>query len=169
MKLRRAVSTDAAALSELGETTFTAAFGTTYRPHDLRAFLDEAYSSAYYDKRLADPRVGIWVVADDQGRLMAFGMAGACALPVPDLEPAAGEIKRLYVRAEAQGQQMGSRILDVMLEWLAQERFAPLYVGVWSQNPGAQRLYGRYGFRKVGEYEFPVGEHRDHEFILKRE
>jgi ribosomal protein S18 acetylase RimI-like enzyme len=43
-----------------------------------------------------------------------------------------------------------------------------LWIGVWSENYGAQRLYGRHGFTKVGEYEFPVGEVRDREFILRR-
>jgi ribosomal protein S18 acetylase RimI-like enzyme len=39
---------------------------------------------------------------------------------------------------------------------------------VWSENFGAQRFYGRYGFEKVGEYGFRVGNTVDHEFILKR-
>ncbi|OYX79912.1 MAG: GNAT family N-acetyltransferase, partial [Brevundimonas sp. 32-68-21] len=32
----------------------------------------------------------------------------------------------------------------------------------------AQRLYAAYGFEKAGEYEYPVGAWRDHEFILRR-
>jgi RimJ/RimL family protein N-acetyltransferase len=56
----------------------------------------------------------------------------------------------------------------VALAWLAAEGLAPLYVGVWSGNVGAQRLYGRFGFAKVGEYEYPVGRQRDREFILRR-
>jgi len=39
---------------------------------------------------------------------------------------------------------------------------------VWSENFGAQRFYARYGFSKVGTYEFPVGQVRDLEFILRR-
>jgi RimJ/RimL family protein N-acetyltransferase len=41
-------------------------------------------------------------------------------------------------------------------------------VGVWSENVGAQRLYARYGFEKIGEYDFPVGAQLDREFILKQ-
>lgn len=51
---------------------------------------------------------------------------------------------------------------------LAQAGREPLYIGVWSENFGAERLYARHGFQRVGEYLFPVGEHRDLEFILKR-
>ena len=45
----------------------------------------------------------------------------------------------------------------------------PLWIGVWSENLGAQKLYGRHGFVKAGEYEFHVGKTRDREFILRRD
>ena len=49
------------------------------------------------------------------------------------------------------------------------ERFdGPVWIGVWSENHKARRFYGRYGFEKCGEYDFAVGETRDHEFILMR-
>ncbi|HEY5972897.1 MAG TPA: GNAT family N-acetyltransferase, partial [Pseudoxanthomonas sp.] len=37
-----------------------------------------------------------------------------------------------------------------------------------SENYGAQRFYGRYGFEMAGEYEFLVGEQRDREFMFRR-
>ncbi len=43
-----------------------------------------------------------------------------------------------------------------------------LWIGVYSENHGAQRLYARQGFVKVGEYEFEVGAQRDREFIFWR-
>ena len=41
--------------------------------------------------------------------------------------------------------------MEIGLEWLGAQRQVPIYVGVWSENHGAQRFYGRYGFNKVGE------------------
>jgi diamine N-acetyltransferase len=64
--------------------------------------------------------------------------------------------------------RIGSRLLDTALDWLASGGRTPLYVGVWSGNLGAQRLYGRYGFTKVGEHGFPVGGTLDRELILRR-
>ena len=43
-----------------------------------------------------------------------------------------------------------------------------VWIGVWSENHGAQRFYARHGFEKVGEYGFTVGRTVDHEFILRR-
>jgi ribosomal protein S18 acetylase RimI-like enzyme len=57
--------------------------------------------------------------------------------------------------------------MDIALSWL-EERFDHLYVGVYSENFRAQELYRRYGFEKVGEYHFMVGDHADLEWIMRR-
>ena len=57
--------------------------------------------------------------------------------------------------------------MRIALDWLARPG-RMLWIGVWSKNLGAQRLYARHGFQKVGEYKFAVGNTRDDEFILRR-
>lgn len=102
------------------------------------------------------------------GGPVGYVVAGPCKLPAPDLEPRAGEVRELYLLASHQGRGLGSQLLEAALDWLDHEGRTPLYIGVWSENLGAQRLYGRYGFEKIGEYDFPVGRQLDREFILKR-
>ncbi|KAF9161441.1 hypothetical protein BGX21_002288 [Mortierella sp. AD011] len=168
MNLRQANPDDASKLSELGALTFTHTFGHLYKPEDLQDFLTTTYTAERHLIPLTDSRESFWVLEDDNGEALAFGWAGACKLPVPSLESNAGEIKRLYVHPDHQGKKLGSRILKQMLAWLESEGFGPLYIGVWSENYGAQRLYSNYGFVKLCEYDFPVGNHRDREFIFKR-
>ena len=164
--IRRAAPGDAAALAALGARTFTDTFGHMYPPADLKAFLDSDHTPDAFAKVLADPRQAIWLAEQDGGAI-GYAQAGPCALPHPEVTPGCGELKRLYVLKSVQGGGMGGRLLAASLEWL-QTPGRRLWIGVWSQNHGAQRLYGRYGFEKVGEYEFPVGEIRDQEFILRR-
>jgi ribosomal protein S18 acetylase RimI-like enzyme len=166
--VRRAVSADVVPLAKLAAVTFTETFGHLYEPKDLQAFLSSARSEERYARMLADAHVGLWLAAVEQEEPIGYAVVGPCKLPVENLEPTAGEVQELYVRSDYHGHQLGTRLLTTALEWLAAERFAPLYVGVWSENLGAQRLYQRFGFEKVGEYGFPVGDHIDHEFILKR-
>ncbi|KAF9098932.1 hypothetical protein BGX29_009940 [Mortierella sp. GBA35] len=169
MKLRQAVPADAPVLCELGALTFSDTFGHMYKPQDLQDFINSTYTVEKHLGPLTDPRESFWLLEDeDTGKALAFGWVGACKLPVENVESDAGEVKRLYVHPEHQGKKLGSLVLDRMMEWLAEKAFSPLYIGVWSENFGAQRLYGRYGFEKVAEYEFEVGNHRDREFILKR-
>ncbi len=54
------------------------------------------------------------------------------------------------------------------MAWLTRDGPRDIWIGVWSENYGAQRFYERHGFSKVGEYGFEVGRTVDREFILRR-
>jgi ribosomal protein S18 acetylase RimI-like enzyme len=166
--IRRATSADAAVLAELGAATFAQAFGHLYPPEDLNSFLSANHSPESWTSKLADARRAIFLAEHASGRPVGFVCVGDCKLPVQDLEMKAGEIQQLYVLAEFHNLRLGSRLMATGLEWLGAQGYSPLYIGVWSQNHGAQRFYGQYGFDKVGEYGFPVGKTVDREFILKR-
>jgi ribosomal protein S18 acetylase RimI-like enzyme len=166
--IRRADSRDAQRLAELGAVTFSQTFGHLYSAADLQTFLSQSRSPQRYAAMLDNPAIGIWLAELPGEAPIGYVLVGPCKLPVPDLEPTAGEVQELYVRADRQGLKLGTRLLNVALEWLAASGRKPLYIGVWSENFGAQRLYGRLGFTKVGEYGFPVGDHIDQEFILRR-
>ena len=59
-------------------------------------------------------------------------------------------------------------MMDVVMQDLLKNGPRTLWLGVYSENEGAQRFYARYGFEHAGEYEYPVGEARDREFIYRR-
>jgi ribosomal protein S18 acetylase RimI-like enzyme len=163
---RRAMIEDANALAVLGATTFTETFGHLYPPEDLHTFLAEWHSVDAWRRTLADPERAIWLAALNDA-LIGFIAVGACKLPIDNREPTAGEVQMLYVLAGHHNLRLGSRLMDLGLEWLQAQGKSPLYLGVWSENFGAQRFYSRYGFERVGEYGFQVGGTVDHEFILK--
>jgi diamine N-acetyltransferase len=165
--VRRAAVEDAAELAGIAAATFVETFGHLYPPEDLQVFLAKTYAVENCRNQLANPTMGVWL-ASVHGELAGFIVVGRCKLPVENLEPTAGEVQQLYVYSRHHNLRIGSHLMDTALAWLASEGRAPLYVGVWSENHGAQRFYGRYGFEKCGEYGFPVGDTVDHEFILKR-
>ncbi|NBB17204.1 GNAT family N-acetyltransferase [Caulobacter sp. SLTY] len=166
--IRRATPDDAQALSWIGAETFTETFGHLYPPEDLEAFLDTAYGLEKTRANLADPAKAAWLVETAEGHVIGYAEAGPSDLPHPEVQPADGELKRLYLLKAHQNGGVGRRLLDTVLAWLEQRGPRRLWIGVWSQNFGAQRLYGRLGFEKVGEYQFPVGRVLDDEYILRR-
>ncbi|WOI53819.1 GNAT family N-acetyltransferase [Parvularcula sp. LCG005] len=169
MKVTNATPADAADLAALGELTFAETFAHLYTAEDLAAYMAEAQTADWYTRAIADPDTGVWIIRDADGSAIGYGVAGRNTLPIEDHEPEAGEVKRLYLRQSAQGHGLGKRLLAHMLDWLDGRGYAPLYIGVYSDNPGAIRLYAAHGFSNVGEYHFMVGSHADREFILKRE
>jgi ribosomal protein S18 acetylase RimI-like enzyme len=166
-RIRRAGADDAQTLSALSAETFCAAFAHLYPAADLAAFVEEAYAVERSRAQLADPRIATWLM-EAHGEAIGYAMAGPCALPHPEVTPACGELKRIYLQPSWQGGGRGSRLLATALAWLEADTARSLWIGVWSENFGAQRLYERMGFAKVGEYEFKVGQSRDREFILRR-
>jgi len=166
--IRRATPNDAPTLAELGAATFAETFGHLYPAEDLRAFLARSHSVDEWTRTLADSQRAVWVAALVDPMPIGLIAAGACKLPIENRELSAGEIQQLYLLARHHNLRLGSRLMDLGLEWLEAQGRTPVYIGVWSKNLGAQRFYGRYGFSKVGEYGFPVGKTVDREFILKR-
>lgn len=168
MTIRRAGVDDAATLSDLAARTFTETFGHLYPREDLDFFLADAYAVDKQAVILGHPDYAVWLLEED-GVAVGHAAAGPCGLPHPEVQPGDGELKRLYVLASHQGGGWGSRLFKEAEAWLLRAGPRTLWIGVWSENFGAQRFYARFGFDCVGTYEFPVGRVRDVEFILRRE
>jgi len=165
--IRRALPADAAALAAIGRATFTETFGHLYPPQDLAAFLKANHTEARTASDLADPAKATWLVEAGE-QLVGYALAGPCALPHAEVAAEDGELKRLYLLKAAQNGGVGRRLLATALEWLERDGPRTLWIGVWSENHGAQRLYRRFGFIEVGAYDFAVGATADHELILRR-
>jgi ribosomal protein S18 acetylase RimI-like enzyme len=165
--IRRAGPADAETLSALGARTFSDTFAHLYDPDDLAAFLAEAYGLERTRADLADPAKASWLV-ESGGEAIGYALAGPCALPHDEVTPASGELKRIYFLKGHQGGGLGARLFTEVMAWLQKDGPRDVWIGVWSENFGAQRFYARHGFEKVGEYGFVVGKTVDREFILRR-
>jgi GNAT superfamily N-acetyltransferase len=169
--IRPAVLADAAALAVLGRQTFidtfVDGFAIPYPAADLAAFLDASFSAETIRTKLQEPGAAWWV-AERDGALLGFANTGPNTLPHPDARSGHAELRRLYVSKSAQGLGLGTKLLALALDWMEANTDGPMWIGVWSGNLKAQKLYEAYGFEKTGEYQYPVGAWNDHEFILRR-
>ena len=167
LTVRNAVPGDLVALVALSQKTFTDKFGHLYNPEDLAGFLEESHGAAVYARWLADPRNLIRVAETETGALAAYLLCSPLSLPAENALPGAVELKRLYVDTPLQGRGLGSRFVDEALAWARSKGAPEIYLSVYSENEGAQRLYARYGWEKAGEFIFPVGRHEDLEFLMR--
>ena len=169
--IRPARPSDALSLGVLGRETFidtfVDGFAIPYPADDLATFLHASFSEAATARKLAEPGAGWWV-AERDGTLLAFANAGPNTLPHPDARSSHTELRRLYVSKAAQGLGLGTQLLSLSLDWMDAHTDGPLWIGVWSGNLKAQKLYELHGFEKAGEYRYPVGTWLDDEFILRR-
>ncbi len=164
--IREAFEEDAGLLSALGAETFISTFGHLYSTDNLEKFLAKSHSQAAYSALLGNPDYAVWIAHDDAGAGAGYAVAGPCTLPVPGMPPASGELVRLYLLKSAQGSGLGARLLDTALSFL-RDRFEHIYLSVYHENHIAQRLYQRFGFVKIHDYFYMVGDQADPEWIMQ--
>ena len=171
--IRPAVAADAGPLAILKlalfrETFLDGGFAIPYPADDLARFEEVSYAPASVVVEIADPGHATWL-AERDGTLVGYAHVGPCKLPHDEVGQGAGELYQLYVAKGAQGTGLAGRLLDEALRHLEAARPGPVWLGVWSGNVRAQAFYARHGFRKVGDYRFPVGAWLDDEYIFRRD
>ena len=166
LHIRLAIDADAPALAAFGAKTFLETFGHLYPPEDKEFFLGQRFSLERTLQDIRDPaRVMTMVYCGDD--LVAFLDCGPMTLPVEAPEPDALELYRLYLDETQKGTGLAHKLMDMAIHWARDQQAPALYLGVWSQNERAKRLYTKYGFEIVGAYHFKVGNTLDDERIMR--
>lgn len=168
MILRPAMPADAPALARLGRESFCAAFAHLYRPQDLDAFLEQVYSESVVAQEIADETM-IHRLACDAQALLGFVKLRSPSW-YAEHSDAANPIAlgQLYTRPDRTGQGIGAGLMDWAIEHARAQGHDAIQLSVWSENVGAQRFYRRYGFAKIADIDFWVGNHRDDEFLYEK-
>lgn len=167
MIYRPATLADAPALAVLGAETFVAAFGHLYTPQDLENFLAQVHEPAAVAAEIAGDSCTHRLV-EDEGRLVAF-----CKLRYPSHYVAHSdaanpiELGQLYALPDFTGKGIGAQLMDWALGVAHERGHDAVLLSVYSENFGAQRFYQRYGFGKIADITFQVGDHFDPEFLYE--
>jgi diamine N-acetyltransferase len=167
MILRPATLADAPALAVLGAETFVAAFGDLYKPQDLEAFLAAVHNPDAVAEEIAGDSCTHCLV-EHEGALIAF-----CKLRYPtkfgEYSDAANpiELGQLYALPGHTGSGIGSKLMDWALGAARDGGHDAVLLSVYAENFGAQRFYQRYGFAKIADITFQVGDHFDPEFLYE--
>ncbi|CAF1476761.1 unnamed protein product [Rotaria sordida] len=176
---RRAHLNDIDSLSKLCEQTYREAFvevfSINYPEKDPNSYLRSSASPEWFSEKILDQTRAVWVIEDKtNGELVAYAVAGPADqkdIPHDDLcSNVDGAIHCFFVRRDYQSHGFGKKLMNIILPWLEEHHpNKPIWLNVWSRNLKAQRFYTHYGFIKVGEAEFSMGEWKDHDFIMKRQ
>ena len=164
--LRAATEADIPAISQLATDSFIAKFGHLYSAENLHAFLAESLSEAAIAAELANP-ARLYRLAEADGRLVGYCKLGlTCGFPEHARGANVMELKQLYTDPNATGMGIGGTLMDWAMGEFAARKADEVQISVYAFNDGAHRFYRRYGFDKVADITFRVGEHIDPEFLF---
>ncbi|MFM5948863.1 MAG: N-acetyltransferase family protein [Novosphingobium sp.] len=170
MILRDATPADVPALSRLASEAFIAKFGHLYSTENLNLFLAESLSEAAIAAELGDPSRYYQLAAGADGTLLGFAKIGlTCGFPDHARGNRVMELKQLYTAPDATGQGIGAALMDWAMDQFASRGADEVQISVYAENPGAHRFYARYGFAKVADITFRVGDHIDPEFLFAQQ
>ncbi|MEE6698475.1 GNAT family N-acetyltransferase [Limosilactobacillus fermentum] len=166
------VATDPASmkvLQQLARETFKATFDANTPPGEMAAFLKEYYTTESMEAELTDPNTATYFFKNEGGEVVGFlKLSWKDAQTEPDY-PDAMELQRIYLRVKYQGHHLGRQIMDFAMQEAKKSGVPRVWLGVWEHNYPAQKIYGRYGFKRVSQHAFMVGDDPQTDFILMKD
>jgi diamine N-acetyltransferase len=166
VSIRSAQATDADALTEFAQRTYSEAFGPTFLPADLAAHLERCLTRAEVARFLT---ADIVLLAESGGRTIGYLQFGDAHAAV-DLATNAQQLRRIYVDAPFQNRGVGTRLMDAAFAHPRLLAARQVLLEVWEHNIGAQRFYVRYGFHVIATRPFAVASGSDTscELLMRR-
>jgi GNAT superfamily N-acetyltransferase len=167
MNIRTADMHDAVLLAELGARTFADSFAADNTPEDMAAYLAKSFSPEKQAAELAEPGT-VFLIAEDGGRPVGYtrmreGNVPAC---VKGRHPV--EIVRLYSVKEMIGHGVGAALMEACINEARCKESGVIWLDVWEKNPRAITFYRKWGFEKVGEQGFQLGDDLQTDWLMAR-
>lgn len=159
---------DLDALATLSRTTFSEAFREQNNPEDFSQYMEAAFSREKLRAELTHPDSFFYFVYAGPELAGYFKVNRNQAQT--DLREADGlELERIYVCRAQQGKQIGSYLLNRVIEIARELGKSYVWLGVWQANTAAIRFYERYGFTKFGSHPYYIGNDRQTDWLMRLE
>jgi len=172
VRIRPAAPVDAPALSRLGASTFRETFEGENTPEDMARYLAEHFTPERQAGEITDP-AGTVLLAEHVGESAEPELVGYVHMiegPAPEAirGPEPLEIRRIYVARAWHGQRVAQALMNAAIDAARARGAQTLWLGVWERNPRAIAFYEKYGFTRVGEHTFMLGDDAQTDWLFER-
>ncbi|GAP22256.1 GNAT family N-acetyltransferase [Leptolinea tardivitalis] len=133
----------------------------------MAAYLAGAFSPEIQSTELAEPG-SLFLIAELDGR--PVGYTRLRQDPPPDCITGRHpiEIVRLYSVKDMIGHGIGAALMTACLEEARRRECDVIWLDVWEKNPRAIAFYERWGFVKVGEQDYQLGNDLQLDWLMAR-
>ena len=158
IEIRRATVADAIHIALLGRITYTESHGDyVENKKDLLDFYDKNYAVSNIRKELNDLENIFWIVFSDE---LPIGFAKLCLNEnLSNLKDNNFcKLQRLYILNDFIALKIGSQLQDIILQEAIDLNYKSIWLTAYYKNTKGIKFYKKYGFEKVGEIDFIVGD-----------
>jgi GNAT superfamily N-acetyltransferase len=142
--IRRAQTLEAHDVAALAGRTFVAAYGASNTPADVALHLSQHCSTAYFERRLADP--------------LTTGV-----------HPPARQLVRFYLEQSWIGRGVSGPLMVAAIEEARSRGAEALWLTVWEAAPRPIAFYLKCGFRSAGTIPFRIGTDVQRDLLMVRD
>lgn len=167
MTITELTEDDIPRLRDIAIRIFRDTFTHLNTPENLEAFLERDYSIDSFLKEFAEPGSRYFFISDNDkpaGYLRLRKNKEVYHL----LGPNTIEIHRLYVDPEWHGKKVGDQLMQFSIDVGKQDKCDWIWLGVWENNPRAQRFYEKWGFERFSEHDFFMGAEKQTDWLLRK-
>lgn len=161
MEIRRAKGPDLDQIFTLGYKLleYHTRYNEYYRPVRLKKEFRKGQRK-YFTEQLKK-RNSLFLVLEDEGKLVGYSIAKITANPPVLKERRRGEFGEIFIDERYRGQKWGRKLLEVSLEWLKKRKIRQVVVKYDAKNIWAENLYKKAGFRPFqNEYEMILKQYK---------
>ena len=163
MRIREATISDRDALASLARRTFIDTYDDLSE-EEFDRYVSEFFSNDRIRGYIEDPEIHVLVAED--GELIGYILLEQSEAPVPMSESNQIECVRLFLDKAAQGQYLGSKLLEEARRIAEQNGYDTLWLKVWDQNKKAISFYEKKGFGHFGAVPYTDGGMDDRVLIM---
>lgn len=159
LTIQKASLKDLPTLLYLAQETFREKWTPIDGTELVEGYIRQNMQISHFQNALQNPAISFW---------LAFWQDKPCGYlkiikdAIPENYTHLGkkflQIEKLYLFSFAQRLKIGSELMKIALEIAQKENFDVIWLGVWSKNEQAIRFYEKFGFQKVGDWIFVMGD-----------
>lgn len=162
--IREATATDAEAIADLSRQTFYETFAPHNTEADMEKFMTEQFTREALIAEVGAPG-NMFLLALDNDE-----PAGYARLRESEKDKTLHqiEIARLYAATKRIGKGVGKALMQACIDVARAQQKKTIWLGVWEKNHRAIQFYTAWGFEKVGEHDFVLGNDVQHDWLMEK-
>ncbi len=166
--IQHAEPADAAALAELAEKTFRAAFAQLISKENFESYVARSFNEDQIKSELFDSACTFFIA---KLREKWVGYAKLYRSPPPDCirKLPAIELARLYCLQQYLGHGIGDALVDACIGYARRKAFKSIWLGSWKENHRANAFYEKMQFEVLGHKTFAVGSDIQEDYVFARQ
>ena len=168
LEIRKANQADIKRLQKIGRQTFFEKFTENNSEENMLKYASEAYSFEKIASEVNNPNSQFYL-ATLNNQTVGYLKINFGDAQTELQDPHALELERIYVLNEFQGQKIGQLLFEKTLELARQANIKFVWLGVWEENKGAIKFYGKNGFKAFSKHIFMLGDDPQTDIMMKLE